>query len=180
MDAGEYARELDLPRRSKDAAFGSDPHSPIPPGERRKFEGLHYFAPDIRWSVKGGIARLPGGEVLEMATSTGEPRRQVRYARLTLSTPAGPATLYAYKDAGHAHGGTLFVPFRDATSGRDTYGAGRYLDLDEPEGDEIVVDFNLAYNPYCAYSEAYSCPLPPAENWLKVAVTAGEKEFPPP
>lgn len=178
MDANDYARELDLHRRSKDAAFRSDPQSPIPHDERDSFEALAYYPADARWAITGGIARLPSPEPIMMGTSTGEPRRQVRYARLSLATPNGPVTLYAYKDAGHSHGGTLFIPFRDATSGTDTYGAGRYLDLDEPEGDEIVVDFNLAYNPYCAYSESYSCPLPPAENWLKIAVTAGEKSFP--
>ena len=175
--AAEYAHELDLHRRSKDAAFGSDPESPIPWGDRAKFTGLSYFPADVRWAIKATLARLPDREVFAMATSTGEPRQQVRYARIALSTPGGPATLFAYKDARGAHGHTLFVPFRDATSGKDTYGAGRYLDIDEPDGDEVVVDFNLAYNPYCAYSEAYSCPLPPAENWLKVAVTAGEKTF---
>ena len=113
-----------------------------------------------------------------MGTSTGETRRQVRAAKLEFDTPSGPAVLFGYKDAGRARCDTIFGPFRDATSGKETYGAGRYLDLEEPHRDEAVVDFNLAYNPYCAYSEAYSCPLPPAENWLKVEVTAGEKRPP--
>jgi len=70
----------------------------------------------------------------------------------------------------------LFIIFKDATSGKETYGAGRYLDLDR-HGDEIVIDFNYAYNPYCAYNPDWSCPLPPAENWLKVPIRAGEKNF---
>lgn len=176
-DRSNHAREIDLQRRSKDEAFRSEPWSPIPPGERRRFEGLSYFPPDIAWVVTAKVTPLAKEPPFEMATSTGEPRLQVRAARLDLQTPAGPATLFAYKDAGGRRGDTRFVPFRDATSGKETYGAGRYLDLEEV-GSQLEVDFNLAYNPYCAYSEAYSCPLPPAENWLKIAVSAGEKSAP--
>ncbi len=79
-------------------------------------------------------------------------------------------------------GGGFFLPFKDATSGRETYGAGRYLDSHRPglqqlEGGRFEIDFNYAYNPYCAYNENYRCPLPPAENWLKVPIHAGEKNF---
>jgi len=72
---------------------------------------------------------------------------------------------------------TLFIPFKDATSGKETYGAARYLEIEETEVGIFLVDFNKAYNPYCAYSEAYSCPFPPRENWLEVAIKAGEKKF---
>jgi uncharacterized protein (DUF1684 family) len=73
----------------------------------------------------------------------------------------------------------LFLPFRDATSGRETYGAGRYLEVDPPDADgRVVVDFNLAYNPYCAYNPDWSCPIPPGENWLDVPIRAGERTFP--
>ncbi len=117
-----------------------------------------------------------------MASSTGAPRRQRRAARLEFATPAGKGQLFAYEDAseGHQHGpATLFVPFRDKTCGTETYGAGRYLDLEDPAGAEVLIDFNLAYNPYCAYSESYSCPLPPPENWLEIPVTAGERKYEP-
>jgi uncharacterized protein (DUF1684 family) len=178
-DAAAFAREVEWHRRSKDEALRSEPWSPIPGGERRAFAGLAYFDPDPAWAVPARLTRLPGSAPFEMQASTGPPRLQVRAARLDFETPAGPAALFAYKDAARPRSPSLFVPFRDATSGKDTYGAGRYLDLEEPEADELVVDFNQAYNPYCAYSEAYSCPLPPAENWLKIAVTAGEKSYHP-
>ncbi len=174
-DASHYAHETDLHRRSKDEAFRSEPWSPVPQSERRHFQGLLYFPADIAWVLTAKVTPVGRAEPFEMATSTGEPRLQVRAARLDIQTPAGPATLFAYKDAGGARTSTLFLPFRDATSGKETYGAGRYLDLEETGHSKIEVDFNLAYSPYCAYSEAYSCPLPPAENWLKIAVTAGEK-----
>ena len=72
---------------------------------------------------------------------------------------------------------TLFVPFRDATSGKESYGASRYIDMEVEHNDEYALDFNYAYNPYCAYSEAYVCPLPPPENWLTVEIRAGEKKY---
>jgi len=178
-----YLRQAEERRREKDEAFKYADWSPIDPRQRGEFPGLVYFPPDERWRVQAKIRRLKDGGIFEMATSTGEPRKQLRYAKLEFQTPNGPGVLFAYKDASHSHGGghredrTLFVPLRDATSGKETYGAARYLDLEEPEGDELVLDFNLAYSPYCAYSEAYSCPLPPSENWLPIRVEAGEKTF---
>jgi len=178
-----YVKKIEHHHREKDEAFKYADWSPIDPHQRSDFQGLSYFPPDEHWRAKAKITRLKSPEIFDMPTSTGEMRKQVRYAKLEFGTPNGPGTLFAYKDAGHTHGGghredrSLFVPFRDATSAKETYGAGRYLDLEEPEGDEIVVDFNLAYNPYCAYNESYSCPLPPAENWLPFRVDAGEKNF---
>jgi uncharacterized protein (DUF1684 family) len=174
---GAYASRIARQRQEKDDAFRYESWSPVDPHERTDFEGLSYFAPDGAWQLKAKFRRLADGGIFEMPTSTGEPRQQLRFARLEFTTRNGPAALFAYKNGDDPHEHTLFVPFRDATSGKETYGAGRYLDLEEPEGDELVLDLNLAYNPYCAYSEAYSCPLPPPENWLKIAVTAGEKNF---
>lgn len=175
----DFARELEAERAAKDAAFRSEPWSPIPAQARAGFSGLAYFAPDPRWRVLAKVTQVKDAATFEMPTSTGEPRRQVRAARFDFETPSGPAVLFGYKDPGRSPTHSLFVPFRDATSGKETYGAGRYLDLEDPGGGEIVIDFNLAYNPYCAYSEAYSCPLPPVENWLKIPVTAGERSSPP-
>jgi uncharacterized protein len=174
---GGYASRIARQRQEKDDAFRYESWSPIDLHERTAFEGLAYYPPDEAWRSKAKVRRLADGGIFEMPTSTGEPRPQLRFARLEFTTPKGPTALFAYKDAGEPHEHTLFVPLRDATSGKETYGAGRYLDLEESEGDELVLDLNLAYNPYCAYSEAYSCPLPPPENWLKVAVSAGEKNF---
>lgn len=175
---GDFGRELEAERAAKDAAFRGEPWSPIHEQARAVFSGLAYFPPDPRWRVLAKVTKVRDDAAFEMPTSTGEPRRQVRAARFDFDTPAGPGALVGYKDPGRSPAHSLFVPFRDATSGKETYGAGRYLDLDYPGGSEIIIDFNLAYNPYCAYSEAYSCPLPPAENWLKIPVRAGEKSPP--
>ena len=88
--------------------------------------------------------------------------------------PVSRLTLALYATPGHEG---YFLPFRDATSGRETYGAGRYLDLAPPHDGKVTVDFNLAYNPYCAYSDSFSCALPPVENWLQVPIRAGEMAF---
>ena len=178
-----YADKINNLRHQKDEAFKYESWSPIAADARVEFVALAYFAPDERWRAKAQLHRLEHGGVFEMGTSTGEARPQLRFVRLDFATPHGKASLVAYKDASHAHehghheDRTLFLPFRDKTSGASTYGAGRYLDLREPTGDELVVDFNLAYNPYCAYSESYSCPLPPPENWLEIPVEAGEKSY---
>jgi uncharacterized protein (DUF1684 family) len=114
-----------------------------------------------------------------MVTSTGSYAEYLRYGYFEFQIDEKGLRLQAYKQLHTApgHGERLFVPFRDGTSGRDSYGAARYLDVMELAGDEYVLDFNLAYNPYCAYSENYVCPFPPAENALEVEIRAGERKF---
>jgi hypothetical protein len=124
------------------------------------------------------IAEYPKREVLTFATSRGTEQRYLRYGHFEFAVEGTTARLHAYR-AVHAHSAheSLFVPFRDATSTKETYGAGRYLDLPfEPPG-VYEVDFNRAYNPYCAYSDDFVCPFPPPENWLKVPIRAGEKTW---
>jgi uncharacterized protein (DUF1684 family) len=108
-----------------------------------------------------------------MATSAGEEQVYQRYGVARFSVDGQPAqvVLYASDDSDE-----LFIPFRDATSGKETYGAGRYLEI-HAHGDDVVIDFNYAYNPNCAYDPSWSCPLPPPENWLKAPIRAGEKSF---
>jgi len=176
-----YARELSEFRAEKDAFFQASPQSPIMSGERKQFAGLNYFPPDLAFRVAATLVRTDSYETAQIATSTGEMREMARYGQLHFRIGERALTLSAFVDVEEDEPEELFVPFRDATSGRETYGAGRYLDLPfHAHGDTphtIVIDFNLAYNPYCAYSEAYSCPLPPAENTLAIAITAGEKNY---
>ena len=117
--------------------------------------------------------------LFEMETSTGEMRLYRRYGRITFQVNGEEAQLTIYSDP---HGQDFFLPFRDATSGKETYGAGRYLDNHRPAltplaNDQFQIDFNFSYNPYCAYNPHYSCPLPPRENWLSVPIEAGEKNY---
>jgi uncharacterized protein (DUF1684 family) len=113
-------------------------------------------------------------EEFTIQTSTDDELTYYRIGTVEFEIGGEAATLAVYKSPHHDD---LFLPFRDATSGQETYGAGRYLEPVELGGGKLLVDFNLAYNPYCAYSEHYSCPLPPLENWLKLPIRAGEQDY---
>lgn len=180
--SADYARALSLQRKEKDYYFQTDPDSPIPASIRTAFRGLEYFPPDPAFRLHVRLTKLPDPEPVTLATSKGIPRSMVRYGHFDFEVGGVKQRLYAYKSApqpGHHHeDASLFVPFRDSTSGKESYGAARYLDIEEERSGEHVLDFNLAYNPYCAYSEDYVCPFPPKENWLTVAIRAGEKTFP--
>lgn len=164
--------DLEEFRRAKDEFFAHDADSPLTAEQKRAFKGLSYFPenPDLRLVVE--VEQFPDPEEIHMQTSTGETQVYLRFGRFQFTVAGGPAALTIYSsDYGY------FLPFVDALAGRDTYPAGRYLEP-EPLGDgRFLVDFNLAYNPYCAYNEYWSCPLTPFENRLKVAVPAGEKNY---
>ena len=173
-------------RQGRDELFRSHPQSPIEPEERATFSGLHYFDEDPSYRVR---ARLEPGDGSELAIDTGGEDGAVRFRRvgkLNFDLTGQPCTLTVLSIVQYAGG--LFVPFRDATSGRETYGGGRYLFdtakntdglvLDITTGSsDVVIDFNLAYNASCAYSPRWACPLAPPENHLDVAVRAGEKIY---
>lgn len=183
IDPARYAEELRQFRAQKDEFFASSAQSPIPLAARAtSFGGLTYFAPDVRFRVRAALRPFASPEVVPLGSTKGDIRPQLRYGELIFTLDGRACRLTAYKDAGEPDAPALFVPFRDTTSGRESYGAGRYLETEEETaaaGAErhAVLDFNLAYSPWCAYNEAYSCTLPPAENTLPVAVTAGERTF---
>jgi uncharacterized protein (DUF1684 family) len=164
---------LDDFRTEKDAFFRDDPHSPLRPDQRRAFEGLRYYPedPDLVFDLVPEAFEEP--EVVTMQTSTGDEQTYLRWARLTFEVEGRTVGLTVFRDE---HGG-YFLPFTDAGRGTETYGAGRYLEPEETAADRLRVDFNYAYNPYCAYDDAWSCPLPPAENHLPVHIRAGEMVF---
>jgi hypothetical protein len=157
-------------RAGKDDFFRQSPQSPIPQGDRPAFHGLNYYEPtaDLVFTVPLDVV---DPEPVQVGTTTGEERTYHRVATATVNVEGTNVTLRLYS-TGHPG---LFLPFRDATSGKETYGAGRYLDV-EPNGDgTITLDFNEAYAPFCAYNDAYSCALPPYDNWLDVPIRAGER-----
>lgn len=167
--------ELQHLRQRKDQMFRDDHHSPIPAGQRRSFSGLRYFppAPDLAFDLEVEPA---DGSTLEIPTSDGSRRRYRRSGRVRFEVDGEQAELVLLSREDEEG---FFLPFRDATSGSESYGAGRYLDVGPSEEGRVHVDFNLAYNPYCAYDDAYSCPLPPPDNWLRVPVRAGEAAYSP-
>ena len=163
--------ELEKFRKEKDEFFRTSLQSPIPTEELDSFEGLKYYSenPDLRFEVS--LEKI-SEEDLEFETSTGEKKNYKKVGTLNFEVAGEPAQLTLYQ----TESGSYFLPFRDVTSGKETYGAGRYLEVKDKDG-KIELDFNFAYNPYCAYNASYSCPLPPPENWLKVSIEAGEKKF---
>jgi uncharacterized protein (DUF1684 family) len=173
-------------RQERDQLFRSHPQSPIEPDERAAFKGLRYFPHDTAYRVH---ARFEPADGSELVIDTGGDDGAVRYrraGRLAFELAGSPCTLTVLSLVQYAGG--LFVPFRDTTSGRDTYGGGRYLfdtakDTDglvleiTPGSTEVVIDFNYAYNASCAYSPRWACPLAPPENYLKVPIRAGELTY---
>jgi uncharacterized protein len=164
--------ELENFRAEKNDFFASHPQSPLTAAQKQTFKGLHYFDenPSLRFEVK--VSPFPEREQIEIQTSTGEVRVYTRYGRFKFLVDGKEAELTIYdKDQEY------FLPFVDSLAGLETYPAGRYLDLEPLPGDHFLVDFNLAYNPYCAYNDVWSCPLTPFENRIKVPIRAGEKLF---
>jgi uncharacterized protein (DUF1684 family) len=168
------ATELETFRAAKDKFYRRDHRAPLTPEQQRGFKGLSYFPANNALVIKANVDRSVQPRIVRMETTKGEQQDYRRYGLVRFEVDGRPAQLTLYASD---HSRNLFLPFRDATSGRETYGAGRYLDLDT-HGDEVLVDFNYAYNPNCAYNADWSCPLPPAENWLEVPIRAGEMAFP--
>jgi uncharacterized protein (DUF1684 family) len=173
-------------RRGRDELFRSHPQSPIEPEERASFAGLRYFEPDPAYRVN---ARVESGDGSELVIDTGGEDGAVRYRRVGVLNFALAGQTCRLTILGLVqYAGGLFVPFRDATSGHETYGGGRYLfdtakntdghvfDV-KPGSLDVVIDFNFAYNASCAYSPRWACPLAPPENHLRVAVRAGEMNY---
>ena len=168
-------------RAARDGLFRSHAQTPLAPERRARFAGLAYYPYDAAWRLVGAVDRAVERASFELDLPGDGPVRYTRVARIRFALRGRPAELSAFWIEGY--GGGLFVPFRDATSGRATYGGGRYLydtikGADLGAGDEqIVLDFNYAYNPSCAYNDEWVCPLAPAENRLPFAVEAGEMAF---
>ncbi len=174
-----YADELLRERQEKDIALRKGDASPLSEGERPGFQGLNYYPVDPALRFRVMLHRYTAPRRIRLATNTGEIRNALRYGYFDFEIEGTTCRLQAYRmEEDQARGGpSLFIPFRDATSGSETYAAGRYLELSENTTGIYDLDFNRAYNPYCAYREDYSCPLPPAENTLTAAIRAGEKSY---
>jgi uncharacterized protein len=171
-------RQIEVLRMDKDRNLRQAVDSPIPEEERANFKGLKYFPIDLGYHYEVQLKRYDGKERVKMLTTTGEQSEYIRYGYIEFNVGSIPCKLDVFKPAFPVPDDNhLFVPFRDATSGKESYGAGRYLDLQEQGGGRYVLDFNIAYNPYCAYNRRYSCPIPPAQNTLKAEIRAGEKNY---
>ena len=159
-------------RAEKDEFFETHSQSPLTPEQKNTFEGLNYFdeKPDLQLTVE--VDEFDDKDEIQIQTNTGDVQTYERFGRFSFKAEGEEVSLTIFRNV---HG--FFLPFADALAGNDTYGAGRYLEPEELGDGEFLVDFNLAYNPYCAYNESWSCPITPPENRLKVPIRAGEKVF---
>ena len=156
-------------------------HSPLTKKQRRRFKGHQFYAIDSNYKVTAKFVRTPMEQNFEMKTTTdrkpiykkyGEVHFEISGKKLVLSVYQNQANLKSEKYKNH-----LFLLFTDKTNGHGSYYGGRYIDLEIPDGDTIVIDFNKSYNPYCHYNSRYSCPIPPSENNLDIEIKAGIKSY---
>jgi len=178
-DDAAIVKEIESYRADRDRFMQQDAESPIPAGKKTVLLPLRYYAPDPTFAVPAVLNISSGTRpVMEVPTSKGVPRRVELVGTLEFTLKGQKLTLNAFVEEGTRTISSLFVPFADLTTGTETYPAGRYLDLHPTATGIYTIDFNKAYNPFCAYNNTYECPFPPAANRLKVAVTAGEKSPP--
>lgn len=161
--------------------YANPEESPLEEKDLEEFEGLEFFEIDSNFIVKAEFVRTPAEAPITMPTSTDRLPVYVKYGELYFTLQGKDFKLNLYQNQeltqDPEYFDYLFLPFTDLTNGKSTYGGGRYIDFRIPESREVILDFNKAYNPYCAYSGKYSCPIPPKENDLEIEIFAGVKAF---
>jgi uncharacterized protein (DUF1684 family) len=177
-DTATYVNEINKERDEKDRYMRTSEESPFgnPPQE---YKGLKYYPPDPKYRIIADLTPIEKKKAVTLATNDGKEQRYLEYAYAEFDLDGYHHRLLILEviDMGPFRG-TLFFAFGDETSAVETYGAGRYLDLAKvPGSSTITLDFNKAYNPYCAYNDTFSCPLPPPENLLSIPIRAGEKTY---
>ncbi|WP_461532324.1 DUF1684 domain-containing protein [Sinomicrobium sp.] len=163
--------------------FMDPDRSPLKKRDLKNFKELDFFPVDSLFRVEARLERTPDSSPFFMPTTTDRVSEELRYGILYFEIDGKEYKLNVYQNqeliTQEGYEDYLFLPFSDPTNGEETYGGGRYIDLRIPKGDTIVLDFNKAYNPYCAYNPTYSCPIVPDENTLSIPIRAGVKDFHP-
>ncbi|KAA3616118.1 MAG: DUF1684 domain-containing protein [Calditrichaeota bacterium] len=175
-----YFLEISEYRQKKDNFIKTSNRSPLSESDRINFQNLSYFAIDGMYRISVKLRKYAELDTIQMFTSKGTKRRALKYGFFNFTLHGKNHKLVAYKSLknGSVQNDYLFLPFYDKTNGVETYGGGRFLDLHENKNNEYILDFNLAYNPYCAYgNENYICPKPPEENTIHALIEAGEKKW---
>lgn len=178
--AQDFKTDIEKHREAYKAEFLKSSNSPL---KQEDFAFLRFYEPDEKFKVECTFIATKKGKPFELPTSAGKTKTYVKFGELRFEIDGQKHKLAVYQSlslkAMPQYRDYLFVPFKDMTNGKESYGGGRYLDLrmKDIENDKIYLDFNKAYNPYCAFSAGYSCPIPPKENHLKTAIEAGEKNF---
>lgn len=171
----DYASKIASQRAQKDEMFQSSPESPVPADKKAAMVPLAYFPIDELYAVPASLEPAPERTRLQVPTSTGKIRDIERIGTLKFTVKGQTLRLTAFHELDQPQITRLFVPFADLTNGTETYSAGRYMELDPTPTGIYVVDFNVAYHPYCYYNSEYDCPYPPKENRLEMPIRAGER-----
>ena len=162
-------------RAEKDVFFGSDNDSPLTDGQRKRFKGLSYFDEALELAFKLTPKLVEDSAPVDIPVTTGGTTTTQRWAKISFAIGDQQTTLTVFREEDD---GPLFLPFRDGTAGNETHAVGRYVELHTlPDGD-VWLDFNYAYNPYCAYNDLWACPIPPPENRISAPIRAGERAYP--
>jgi len=176
--------DLKVFREGRDKEFRNKEESPLKEVDFPSFKGLNYFPVDKKFRVRADFTRTSDEKYFQMPTSSGKTKKFIKYGILKFKLSGKEYSLNVYQADAEVlakfpeYKDLLFIPFKDMTNGRVTYGGGRYIDIKTPSDGKVNLDFNLAYNPNCGYgSEQYSCPIPPKENFLQVEINAGEKSY---
>jgi uncharacterized protein len=176
-------REIEQYRMEQEAKFRDPKESPLDKKTRKRFRGLNYYPVLLDYRVKAKFVKTQNPVLFKMKTTTSRMPEYKKYGEVHFKLDGQEKVLEVYqspeisKKPGFED--YLFIPFTDETNGIDTYEVGRYIDFKIPESDEVILDFNKSYNPYCSYGSAYSCPIPPEVNHLPLKVQAGEMKFSP-
>jgi uncharacterized protein (DUF1684 family) len=176
-----WKHEVEAWQDTMNMNFADPEHSPLDSIALEKFTALKFFRINEKYKLNARFVRTPNESPFGMKTSTERLPVYIKYGEAYFELDGEKCKLNIYQNqeliTRKDYEKYLFLPFLDATSGVESYKGGRYLDLRIPEGDSISIDFNKAYNPYCAYNHKYSCPIPPYENQLKIAIEAGVKKY---
>ncbi|WP_439153183.1 DUF1684 domain-containing protein [Winogradskyella sp.] len=168
-------------QKEMNADFKDATKSPLKDKDRKKFTGLDFYKFDSTYVVKATLKRTPDAKPFKMKTTTERRPDYVQYGVVTFTLKGKEFQLSIYQNLGlldeEGYEDYLFLPFLDDTNGNGSYSGGRYTEARIPEGDTLIIDFNTAYNPYCAYNEKYSCPIVPRENYIATEIEAGVKDF---
>lgn len=173
--------EIDAHRKKQESEMRDKEKSPLDPKDRKRFKHLNYFPIDLKYRVNAKFVRTENEPLFKMKTTTTRLPEYVKYGEVHFQLDGMDYKLNVYqspeitKRPGYED--YLFIPFTDITNGNETYEVGRYLEFRIPTSEDVIVDFNQCYNPYCSYSPRFSCPIPPSENDLAIAIPAGEKKF---
>lgn len=181
QEEAEARKDIVQYRDKQKATFLNAEESPLLPADRKKFKGLKYFPIDLSYRVHARFIRNETPVFFKMKTTTARLPEYVKYGEVHFTLNNQPCSLEVYQSPEISqrpgYEDYLFIPFTDLTNGESSYEGGRYMEFRIPASEEVIIDFNKAYNPYCSYNPKYSCPIPPQANHLSLAVEAGEKKF---